>query len=115
MVRVRITHAYCPPPPPTDVSALWDMPGGGVRMPDTWCRRASWADAQGPFCVGDAAGRMGVHLLDFASAASPCAIGVAPRKLGRFEVLAARRCCTWVPQPSPLMAHLQHFACAASH
>lgn len=78
MVRERITHAHCPPPLPTDVSALWDMPGGGVRMPDTWCRRASWADAQGPFCVGDGAGRLGVHLLDFASAASPCAIGVAP-------------------------------------
>ena len=77
MLRERITHAHCPPPPPTDIFAPWDMPGGGFRERDTWCRRASWAHAHGPFCVGDAAGQLGVLLLNFASAASPCAVGAA--------------------------------------
>ena len=107
VTRERITHAHCPPPPPE----MWHTPEGGGRMPDQWCRRASWAEGRGPFCVGAAAGRLGVHLLDFASPASPCAVGAVPHQgwCMNIYILAAHT----------LSLHgcgslLQCFACAAS-
>ena len=95
VVRERITHAHCPPLPLffTYADGLRCLPPAGTRPIDKWRRRASWAAAQGPFCVGTAAGGFGVHLLDFASAASPCAVGALPIRLGpvnRCCILAAR-------------------------
>ncbi|KAK9834831.1 hypothetical protein WJX81_002117 [Elliptochloris bilobata] len=75
MARERITHAHCPPVPAWmhtgDPSP--DAPLGSETL-HRWRRRGSWAAALGPFCVG-AAERCGIYLLDFASAASPCAVG----------------------------------------
>ena len=109
VVRERITHAHCPPLPPPD---------RGACPVEFWQRRASWADARGPFCVADAAGRSGVHLLDFASAASPCAVGAVPSRAELHQTGSAfqanRRCLAWVRQPSALGASLQASACAAS-